>query len=413
MRATLPAVVVAALVSLIGIAATGQASPGKQAGEQPRGRYIVVLHDDTDSRSVADEHSRRHGVAVSHVYRHALQGYAAEMSQAAAEQISQDPRVRWVQGDRRVRTTGQTTPTGVDRVNADDSSTADIDEADDQRVEADVAVLDTGVDLDHPDLNVHTDGAQDCTTGVSANDNNGHGTHVSGTAAAVDDNKGVVGVAPGARVWPVKVLTATGVGLTSQVICGVDYVTKHADQIEVANMSLGGDGSDDGNCGRENNDALHRAICRSVRAGVTYTVAAGNAGEDAKNTVPAAYDEVITTSALADFNGEPGGGAEPTCREDQDDTFADFSNYGTDIDLIAPGVCIRSTWNTGGYHTASGTSMAAPHVAGGAALYTVNNPDASPSEVTSALQDTGSTNWIWPSQDPDGIQEKLLNVSTL
>ena len=127
--------------------------------------------------------------------------------------------------------------------------------------------------------------------------------------------------------------------------------------------------------------------------------------------MPAAYDEVITVSALADFNGLPGGGAAATCRTDVDDTFADFSNYGADVDIIAPGVCINSTWKGGGYNTISGTSMASPHVAGGAALYKANNPGATPAQVRTALRSAGTTDWS-NSDDPDGIKEPLLNVST-
>jgi subtilisin family serine protease len=313
-----------------------------------------------------------------------------------------------VQPDGVATIVAQTTPTGIDRVNADLSPTAAIDGVD-ARVDVDVAVIDTGIDLTHPDLNVHTAGARNCSTGRSANDGNGHGTHVAGTIGALDNGIGVVGVAPGARVWPVRVLNNAGSGRWSDVICGIDYVTAHASEIEVANMSLGGPGSDS-QCGT-NQDAVHEAICASVAAGVTYVVSAGNSDQNAAGFVPAAYDEVITVSALADFNGQPGGGAAPTCRTDVDDTIADFSNWGPDIDLIAPGVCILSTWKRGGYGTISGTSMASPHVAGGAALYAANHSGALPSEVKSALQNAGSFDWN-TSGDPDGIQERLLNVAT-
>ena len=382
----------------------------------PTGSYIVVLEDGTAPGRVAGQHGRRYGADVASVYRSALRGYSARMTERDADRVAADERVLFVQRDGLVHAnrrpggggsaSAQSTPTGINRIDADLSPTAAINGTD-QRVEVDVAVIDTGIDLDHPDLNIHTAGAKNCSTGSTADDGNGHGTHVAGTIAALDNTTGVVGVAPGARLWPVRVLNNAGSGTFSSIICGVDYVTAHADQIEVANMSLGGSGTDS-TCGT-NEDAMHEAICASVAAGVTYVVAAGNESDDAANHVPAAYDEVITVSALADFNGQTGGGAPATCRSDTDDTFASFSNYGPDIDLIAPGVCITSTWKGGGYSTISGTSMASPHVAGGAALYAATNPSATPDQVKSTLQAAGATDWI-NTDDHDTIKEALLNV---
>jgi subtilisin family serine protease len=372
----------------------------------------VVLEDGARADAVARRHADRFDLRIAHVYRHALEGYAAPMTPAVAGSIASDRAVRWVQRDTVVQAFAQTLPTGINRVDAELSPTAKIDGLD-ERVNVDVAVIDTGIDLDHPDLNVNAAGGKNCVAPLAPpEDLNGHGSHVAGTIGALDNSIGVVGAAPGARLWPVKVLTDAGVGLTSNVVCGIDYVTSQASQIEVANMSLGGGGSDDGNCGNTNNDAEHRAICASVAAGVTYAVAAGNDHEDAKDSVPAAYDEVITVSALADFNGQPGGGAASTCRRDEDDTFANFSNFGQDVDVIAPGVCILSTYALGLYSTISGTSMASPHVAGGAALYKATHPTASPAQVRDALRSSGTSNWIWPSQDGDSIQEPLLNVAT-
>ncbi|MEU6432003.1 S8 family serine peptidase [Microbispora sp. NPDC046973] len=385
--------------------------PAAGASAEPARDYIVVLRDGADSPSIANEHARAHGAALGRIYSHALRGYSAKMTPGAAAAVGQDSRVLWVQPDGEAHMDAQTLPTGINRADAELSSTANINGADD-RVNVDVAVIDTGIDLDHPDLNVYTAGAKNCSTGNSADDGNGHGTHVAGTIGALDNANGVVGMAPGARVWPVRVLNNAGSGSFSAIICGIDYVTAHADQIEVANMSLGGSGTDDGNCGNTNNDAMHRAICGSVAAGVTYVVAAGNETDNAANHVPAAYDEVITVSALADFNGAPGGGAAPTCRSDVDDTLADFSNFGADVDIIAPGACILSSWKGGGYNTISGTSMASPHVAGGAALYKATHPSASPATVKSALQTAGTTDWN-AAGDPDGIKEKLLNVAGL
>jgi subtilisin family serine protease len=271
-----------------------------------------------------------------------------------------------------------------------------------------VAIIDTGIG---PNSDLNIAGGTNCVGGSSFADDNGHGTHVAGTVAAKDDGNLVVGVAPGARVWAVKVLTANGSGTISQIICGIDWVTAHAGTIEVANMSLGGQSFFGAFSGCSSSfDPMHPAICRSVQAGVTYAVAAGNSTSDANFFVPATYSEVITVSALADFNGQPGGGAASTCRADQDDSFADFSNFGADVDLIAPGVCITSTSNTGGLATFSGTSMASPHVAGAAALYKSTHPTATPAQVKSALQAAGNLNWN-NGDDGDSTKERLLNVA--
>ncbi|MFD5429218.1 S8 family serine peptidase [Streptomyces sp. NPDC127084] len=386
-----------------------------QPGQIP-GRYIVTLKDAavqsdaTATVNAAVAHAASLGATVRHVYRHALYGYSAAMSTRAAAAVADDPRVQSVQPERRVQALAQTVPTGVDRAEADLSPTAAID-GKDTRVNVDVAVIDTGVDMNHPDLNVYKAGAKNCWfPQLSVLDLHGHGTHVAGTVGALDNNTGVVGVAPGARIWPVQVLNPMGQGTTADVVCGIDYVTRHADRIDVVNMSLGGNGADDGKCGTVNNDAMHKAICASVAAGVTYVVAAANNHADAKNTTPASYDEVITVSALADFDGKPGGLGKASCRTDRDDTFADFSNYGADIDLIAPGVCIRSTFKNGGYSVLSGTSMAAPHVAGGAALFKATHPGASPAAVKAALVAAGGTDWLWPSEDGDNTKEPLLRL---
>jgi subtilisin len=162
-----------------------------------------VLKDGVSASAVAG-HARAHGVSPSHVYSHALRGYAAPMSAAAAKRLAADAQVAWVQPDRPVSIDVQTLPTGIDRVDAELSPTAAIDGVD-TRVDIDVAVIDTGIDLDHPDLNVHTAGARNCSNGKSADDGNGHGTHVAGTVGALDNTIGVVGVAPGVRLWPVRV----------------------------------------------------------------------------------------------------------------------------------------------------------------------------------------------------------------
>jgi subtilisin len=394
---------VVAAVALTSAGAAGPAAAGAPAGGGTiPGAWIVTLEKGASPERVAAEHGRRHGAQVDHVYRHAVRGYAARMSAEAARRVAAEPEVAFVEPDRRVSTAAQRTPTGIRRIDGGLSSAVAGDGG--GSVDVDVAVIDTGIDLDHPDLNVAPE-STNCSTGRSADDGNGHGTHVAGTIGAKDDGDGVVGVAPGARVHAVRVLDNRGSGSWSSIICGVDWVTARAGTIEVANMSLGGSGTD-GSC---SSSSLHSAICASVAAGVTYVVAAGNSSADAEDFVPATYAEVITVSALADFDGASGGGAAATCRSDVDDTLADFSNYGDDVDLIAPGVCIDSTWKGGGYNTISGTSMASPHVAGAAALYTASNPGASPQQVKTALQNAGNTMWD-DVDDPDTTKETLLNV---
>jgi len=415
MRKAGPVAVVAATIVALGgthTPAVGDQTTVAGVGDPDRvlGHYIVVLDGATDPEEAAAAAERAYGVSVDEVYDTALHGFSAGMRLADAQAIAGDAGVSSVEADVRVHLAAQAMPTGVRRSGAMASPTARINGRD-RRVNVDVAVIDTGVDLDHPDLNVYRRGGRNCSMlGLDPDDENGHGTHVAGTIGALDNRSGVVGMAPGARIWPVRVLSPSGSGTMSEVICGIDYVTRHAAQIEVANVSLGAEGGDDGNCGRTNRDAMHRAICASVAAGVTYVVAAGNSRQRAALIAPAAYDEVITVSALADFNGRPGGGARATCRAGTDDRLAPFSNYGRDVDLIAPGMCIRSTWMGGGYGTASGTSMASPHVTGAAALYLARHPAARPAAVRAALRAAGTARWS-PARDPDGIHEPLLNVA--
>jgi subtilisin family serine protease len=384
------------------IARTGQ--PSAPSPDVVEGSYIVSLQPGNDPAQEAPGMAAQYGGRAPYVYGRALPGFSFEGSADGAARLARDPKVRTVVPDRLVTATAQTVPTGVSRIDGPLSGTISGDGG--GAVDADIAVIDTGIDLHHPDLNVV--GGVNCSTGSGYDDGNGHGTHVAGTAAARDDGTGVVGVAPGARLWSVRVLDDAGSGSWSSVICGVDWVTAHASTIEVANLSLGGPG-DTGTC---TDGALREAICKSVQSGVTYTVAAGNSAVDVSTQVPASYPEVITVSALADFDGRPGGLAKSTCRADQDDTIADFSNYGTGVDLMAPGVCINSTWKGGGYNTISGTSMASPHVAGAAALYLSDHPGVSPAAVLTALKVAG--NLLWKATgDPDKTKETLLNVDRL
>ena len=191
------------------------------------------------------------------------------------------------------------------------------------------------------------------------------------------------------RVWGVKILNDDGYGLISWYICGLDWILAQRDPndasrplFEAVNMSVTKEGGDDRNCGYTTKDLLHRAICRVVAGGITVVAAAANDSHSATHNIPASYDEVITVSALADTDGKPGGLGGNRCYSwggyDKDDTFADFSNFGHDVDIIAPGKCIMSTIPGPAYEYMSGTSMAAPTVTGAVALYKSSRPERDP-----------------------------------
>ena len=349
---------------------------------------------------MATEHAKSHSADVEFVYRRAIHGYAAHMSAADARALAADPRVASVVPDRRVSIDAQAVPAGIARIGGTVSSAA----AGDGRgaVDVDVAIIDTGIDTKQRDLTIA--GGVNCVPGgLSYNDLNGHGTHVAGTVAAKDNSSGVVGVAPGARLWAVRVLTAQGVGTWSSIMCGCDWVTAQ---------------------GRRDRGRQHEPR-RRWRAGFLHRrgIAPGDlrlggrrrhlrgGGRDVPLTpglVAASYDEVITVSAIADFDGRPGGTGAPTCQTGFDDTFASFSNYGQDVDLAAPGVCVLSTYRGNTTATMSGTSMASPHVAGAAALYKSRHSGATPAQIRQALIDAGTYDW---SGDPDGTQEPLVDVA--
>ncbi len=336
-------------------------APAEQAlqhGDPIPGRYIVVLDRAAAGKHAAvaiDALAEDVGVEPSHRYAAALPGFAAELSQEALGRLRADARVAFVEPDRFLQvgpisingkcdknpsapgcggggSDPQETPWGITRVGGAGDGTGKT-----------ACVLDTGADLDHPDLNV--DEANSITVftrgkdSKSADDGHGHGSHVSGTIAALDNTIGVIGVAPGATIVAIKVLSSSGSGSTSGVIEGVDYVAANPGLCDVANMSLGGGVS----------TALDQAVVNASQ-GTPFTLAAGNESDHANNHSPARANgnNIYTISAI-----------------DANDQFASFSNYGNPpVDYAAPGVAVKSTFKNGGYATYNGTSMAAPHVAG-------------------------------------------------
>jgi len=239
-------------------------------------------------------------------------------------------------------------------------------------VDLDVAILDSGIDPSHADLNVV--GGRNFHGGNPNNwsDGNGHGTHVAGTVAAIDNGMGVVGVAPGTRLWALRVCSNGGICQTGNIVAGIDWVAEQkasgAVDFAAANFSIGS--ADSLNECTQPANAVHAAICGVVEEGVIFVMSAGNNNRE-KKPFPVGF----SVSAIADFDGKPGGAGEPTCRTDQDDTLAGFSNHGPEVDIAAPGVCILSTV-PGGYGVMSGTSMSAPHVTGAVALYLHANGQA-------------------------------------
>lgn len=359
-----------------------------QAGSN---QYIVRLKSTCDVNSVSRRFRRITKGKIKNRYEYAIKGFTIKLpAKSAAEKIdipaflkTLDTNIISVEKDVKVYLHSQQLPTGVDRIDADLHPVARIDGIN-ETVDVNIAVIDSGIDSDHPDLNVYAAGSESFVS-EDANDwedEDGHGTAVAGIIGALDNNTGTVGVAPGARLWALKAIEPGGSGYVSDVIDAIDYITQNADQIEVVNISLGTIGKI---------SSYRDAIQSSVQQGIVYVVSAGNDsndiyGEDgifetSDDYIPAAYPEVMSVSAMVDTDGKPGGLGYSTSAG-SDDSFANFSNYsqtvisanpvtsaGSGIDVIAPGVLVRTTEMGGGYRNFSGTSAAAPHISGLAALY--------------------------------------------
>jgi subtilisin family serine protease len=326
---------------------------------------------------------QRLGFRADHVYSATIRGFAARLTLAQMQALEGDPLVAYIEADGVMTTVAQTLPWGIDRIDADISSTKAGD-GQDAISNVNVYIIDTGADAAHADLNVvaHVNFA-----GGPNRDCHGHGTHVAGTVAARDNTIDVVGAAPGAPITGVKVLGCGGSGSTSGVIKGVDWVTANAKKPAIANMSLGGGVS----------TSLDNAVTKSADSGVFYSIAAGNSGADACNYSPAraGTHNGVATVAATDINNQE----------------ASWSNYGSCVDIWAPGVSILSTKRGGGTTTMSGTSMAAPHVGGTGALLLSLSTSAgfSPAQVEGQLKtDSVSTG----TSSKDGRAIKLVYAGT-
>jgi aqualysin 1 len=352
------AVILLLATTLATLLASGVAmtQPPEESGA---GRYVIVLKESVqDPGKAADEISRRNNAEVGFVYRDAIKGFSAVIPESRLAAVRDDDRVAYVERDGTMTAVAQTLPWGIDRVEADASSTKAGDGSG-AVSGVNAYVIDSGIDAGHADLNVvnHVNFA-----GGRNADCNGHGTHVAGTVAAEDNASDVVGVSPGAPLTGVKVLGCNGSGSYSGVIKGIDWVTANAKKPAIANMSLGGGVS----------QAVDDAVKSSADSGVFYALAAGNDGENACDSSPAragTHNGVTTTAAT-----------------DRSDAETSWSNYGSCVDVWAPGASILSTRKGGGTTTMSGTSMASPHVAGTGTLYLSTHPTANAATVESALK---------------------------
>ncbi|MFD8725389.1 S8 family peptidase [Streptomyces sp. NPDC059629] len=357
----------------------GAGRPGSVGGS-----YLVTLKEGIKGPSTAGKGIiTRYGAKISHTYGSVLNGYAVRASAAQARRLAADSRVGSVVQDSRVRLerTQKNPPSwGLDRV---DQAALPLDKAytwpQSAGAGVTVYVIDTGVRISHRDFGGRASYGWDFVDGDrNADDGNGHGTHVAGIIAGTE-----YGVAKRARIVSVRVLDNSGAGTTTQVIAGIDWVTAHARGPAVANLSLGG----------YHSVQLDTAVRNSIRSGVTYTVAAGNDARPAAGYSPADVPQALTVGAT-----------------DRTDTRAAFSDFGSAVDLFAPGVAITSDWNATdtAKATCSGTSMAAPHVAGAAALYLAGHPKAGPAQVAKALIAGAASGKV--SDAGPGSPDRLLRV---
>ena len=353
---------------------TGQASAAEgtvvTAANAIPGSYIVTFKESAlSTRSLVGALASRHGVSVEHTYEHAVRGFSGTMSPQAARRLAADPAVALVEQNAPVQLAATQSPVpswGLDRI---DQRSRPLDNSYSYTSTGSgvtAYIIDTGIRTSHRDFGGRASWGTNTVGDGNNSDCNGHGTHVAGTVGGTAH-----GVAKSVRLIAVKVLSCSGSGSWAGVIAGVDWVTgHHTSGPAVANMSLGGSGS---------NSSLESAVRRSISDGVTYAIASGNSNSNACNFTPARVGEAITVNASTNT-----------------DARASFSNWGTCTDIFAPGQNITAPWHTSdtATNTISGTSMAAPHVAGAAARLLSTNPGLTPAQVASSLTSTATPNVI-------------------
>jgi subtilisin family serine protease len=319
------------------------------------GEYIVVLKQDVNADSVAHEHAKQHGFRPDFIYSHALKGYAAKLSATALARIKQDPQVDYVEADGVVGidTTQPGPPWGLDRIDQRNLPMSAGYSYTSTGSGVTAYVIDTGIRKTHVEFEGRASDGFDAVDGLPADDCNGHGTHVAGTIGGK-----TYGVAKGVTLKAVRVLNCQGSGTWSQVIAGVDWVKSDhvAGQLAVANMSLGGSAD----------PAADAAIANAIADGIVFGVAAGNSSANVCNYTPARVRSALTVAA-----------------SDLNDSFASFSNRGSCVDIIGPGVNVLSAWSSSdvAVNTISGTSMATPHIVGIAARAWASDPTATASII--------------------------------
>ncbi|MFF6872717.1 S8 family peptidase [Streptomyces sp. NPDC090109] len=351
------------------------------------GSYIVTLKQGAGFKAGSDKGRKlisAYGGTVRKTFGSALNGYTATLDATAARRLAADPSVASVEQNQVVRSdaTQNNAPWGLDRIdqaNLPLSGTYTYPDSAGAGVTA--YVIDTGVRISHSELAGRAVNGYDAVQNDTvAQDGNGHGTHVATTVAGT-----TYGVAKKAKVVAVRVLDNNGSGTTAGVIAGIDWVTSHhtAGVPAVANLSLGGGAS----------TTLDNAVRRSIADGITYAVAAGNSGANASSSSPARVTEALTVGATGN-----------------NDAKSSWSNYGSVLDLFAPGVSITAGWHTGdsATNTISGTSMAAPHVAGAAAIYLAGHPSATPAQVATALVNGATPNKV--TSPGSGSPNRLLRI---